>query len=96
MVVADTSKRLQIMRELKSLKKTMVDQNGSNKCVNVVSLLDVVSHPKEGTLSICLEYMNGGSLQDIVQMGGCKSESMMANIAKQMLLGLYTYIYIYI
>jgi serine/threonine protein kinase len=35
-----------------------------------------------------LEYIDGGSLQDIVDKGGCTDEEMLAAIAFQTLLGL--------
>ena len=60
-VVTDPSKRVQMMSELQSLKKTVVgDNKGSvNRCLNIIGLLDIVSNPINGTISICLEYMNG-------------------------------------
>ena len=60
-VVTDPSKRVQMMSELQSLKKTVLgDNKGSgNRCVNIIGLLDIVSNPINGTISICLEYMNG-------------------------------------
>lgn len=35
-----------------------------------------------------IEYMDGGSLQDIVDQGGCNDEPTLANIAVQALKGL--------
>ena len=58
-VVADPLKRTQMMSELKSLKKTVRGRNGENRCVNIISLMDIVSNPRDGTISICLEYMDG-------------------------------------
>ena len=85
-VASDPNKRLLLMRELESLKKSV--RKGQDSCPNIVKLLDVVSNPTDGTLSMCLEYMNGGSLQDIVDNGGCKDEVVLRRIAKQMLNGL--------
>ncbi len=85
-VASDPNKRLLLMRELESLKKSV--RKGQESCPNIVKLLDVVSNPTDGTLSMCLEYMNGGSLQDIVDNGGCKDEVVLRRIAKQMLNGL--------
>ena len=34
-------------------------------------------------------YRDGGSLQDIVQLGGCEDEGCLASIAKQALIGLW-------
>ena len=42
----------------------------------------------QGSISIAVEYMDGGSLQDIVDTGGCTAESVLANIAFRVLLGL--------
>ena len=87
-VVADYSKRAQLLRELQSLKKTLVDREGRTKCANIVSLLDIVPNPRDGTLSICLEYMDGGSLQDLVKTGLRQTEKVVQGIAQQMLIGL--------
>lgn len=63
-VVADPSKRIQMMSELQTLKKTVRDRNGQNRCENIISLLDIVSNPREGTISICLEYLSGERLRE--------------------------------
>ena len=34
-------------------------------------------------VNIVMEYMDGGSLQDVVERGGCNDESVVAQIAKQ-------------
>ena len=57
-------------------------------CPYIVKLIDVLPNPLDGTVSVCLEFMNGGSLQDIVQSGGCQDEIVLAGIAKQILRGL--------
>ena len=41
-----------------------------------------------GDVNILLEYMDGGSLQDIVDAGGCTSESVLANVAYRVMSGL--------
>ena len=46
----------------------------------IVQLLEVLSNPLDGTLSICLEYMDGGSLQDLVRAGGCRDQARLASI----------------
>jgi serine/threonine protein kinase len=43
---------------------------------------------RDGTISICLEYMNGGSLQDVVSSGGCQDELVLAGITRQILSGI--------
>lgn len=58
-IVTDPSKRVQMMSELQSLKKTVRDRNGQSRCENIIGLLDIVSNPSDGTISICLEYMSG-------------------------------------
>ena len=39
-------------------------------------------------MSLMVEYMDGGSLQEIVDQGGCADEPTLANIAVQALKGL--------
>ena len=57
--VTDPSKRVQMMSELQSLKRTVRDRNGQSRCENIIGLLDIVCNPSDGTISICLEYMSG-------------------------------------
>jgi len=57
-------------------------------CPYIVNLLDILTNPIDGTLSICLEYMDMGSLQDIVKTGGCQNELILSSISYQMLEGL--------
>ena len=113
-VINDPAKRLQLLRELGFLQKTLfssaphysdilsadgkdgsstssttapTDQHGGS-CPYIVPLLEVFSNPLDGTLSMCLEYMDGGSLQSLVDIGGCQNEIALASIAFQMLSGL--------
>ena len=37
----------------------------------------------EDAVALAVEYMDGGSLQDLVDAGGCASEAVLANIAAQ-------------
>jgi serine/threonine protein kinase len=39
-------------------------------------------------VNLVVEHMNGGSLQDVVDSGGCHNEEVLADISHQMLLGL--------
>ena len=48
----------------------------------IVQLLEVLSNPLDGTLSICLELLDGGSLQDLVRAGGCRDEARLASIGE--------------
>ena len=46
------------------------------------------SNLEDGIVAMMIEYMDGGSLQDIVDHGGCDDEVTLANIAVQALKGL--------
>ncbi|RHY32485.1 hypothetical protein DYB32_002521 [Aphanomyces invadans] len=54
-------------------------------CPEIVCLYDAFMNPNEGNVSIVVEYMDGGSLQDIVDTGGCTSEPVLANISYRVL-----------
>lgn len=54
----------------------------------MVGFHDAFISPNEGSVSIVVEYMDGGSLQDIVDTGGCASEPVLANISCRVLRGL--------
>ena len=55
---------------------------------HIVNLLGIVPNPHDGTLSICLEYLDAGSLQDVLKMGGCSDESILSGISVQLVAGL--------
>jgi serine/threonine protein kinase len=56
---------------------------------HIVNLLGIVPNPRDGTLSLCLEYMNAGSLQDVVKIGGCGGdEKVVMGISVQLVAGL--------
>ena len=57
-------------------------------CPQIVSFHDAFINPDEGNISIVLEYMDGGSLQDIVDTGGCPQESVLANVSYRVLVAL--------
>lgn len=54
----------------------------------IVDFYDAFSNMEDGLVCMMIEYMDGGSLQDIVDQGGCDDESTLANIAVQALKGL--------
>ena len=54
----------------------------------IVDFYDAFSNVEEGGVALMMEYMDGGSLQDIVNDGGCDDEGILANIAAQGLEGL--------
>ncbi len=55
---------------------------------NLVRFFDAFSNLEDGGCALCMEYMDGGSLQDIVDAGGCDDEDSLASIAYQSLKGL--------
>eukprot|EP00595_Chromulina_sp_UTEXLB2642_P001918 CAMPEP_0196764700 /NCGR_PEP_ID=MMETSP1095-20130614/6680_1 /TAXON_ID=96789 ORGANISM="Chromulina nebulosa, Strain UTEXLB2642" /NCGR_SAMPLE_ID=MMETSP1095 /ASSEMBLY_ACC=CAM_ASM_000446 /LENGTH=659 /DNA_ID=CAMNT_0042120933 /DNA_START=170 /DNA_END=2149 /DNA_ORIENTATION=- len=59
-----------------------------NTCLNVLSLYNAFIDPKSGMINLVIEYMDGGSLQDLVNRGGCQDEDILADIAIQTLYGL--------
>ncbi|GAB5036524.1 ste ste7 protein kinase [Nannochloropsis oceanica] len=60
----------------------------SQACPFIVSFYDVFADPARGTVNLLVEYMDGGSLEDLVKAGGCDDEVVLANMAKCILLGL--------
>ena len=95
-VISNKEKSSQLVRELRSLRAAVMGPDagasavGSTPatCANIVRLLEVYPNPKDGTISVCLEYMDGGSLQDVVRAGGCQNELVLAGITRQILSGL--------
>ncbi len=57
-------------------------------CPYIVSFYDAFADAKHGCLTLVVEYMNGGSLQDLVDRGGCQSEDILAHISYNVLMGL--------
>jgi serine/threonine protein kinase len=74
--------------EILSLAKVLADEARPDGSKHVVQLLGIVPNPLDGTLSICLEYMDGGSLQDIIRMGGTDNEAVLCGLAVQLVAGL--------
>jgi serine/threonine protein kinase len=74
-----------------STATTNNDNNSSSSthcCTQLVTFHDTYYNAAAGTLNLIVEYMNGGSLQDIVDTGGCDTEQVLASISYQVLLGL--------
>ncbi|CAK4716622.1 unnamed protein product [Aphanomyces euteiches] len=64
--VYDQKKRHQMLRELKSLYANFVSLNDTGKsaaCQDLVMFYDAYTNPEIGSVSIVLEYMDGGSLE---------------------------------
>ena len=59
-LIGNEGKRNQLYRELELLKSSSNQDNSF--CPYLIQLLDVYSNPYDGTLSMCLEYMNRGKL----------------------------------
>uniref|UniRef100_K3W5N2 mitogen-activated protein kinase kinase n=1 Tax=Globisporangium ultimum (strain ATCC 200006 / CBS 805.95 / DAOM BR144) TaxID=431595 RepID=K3W5N2_GLOUD len=89
--VYDQKKRHQMVRELKSLYVNFVPINDScNKaaCDELVVFYDAYTNPEIGSVSIVLEFMNGGSLEDTLQSERKVGEKELANMAYCVLKGL--------
>lgn len=54
----------------------------------IVDFYDAFSNLEDGIVAFIIEYMDGGSLQDIADSGGCNYEPTLATIAIQSLKGL--------
>lgn len=58
------------------------------KCKNILSFYNAFVDPNSGMINLVIEYMDGGSLQDLVSRGGCQNEYILQDIARQTLNGL--------
>lgn len=95
--VFENDKRHQLTAELTALYNNLATLPGAEAseaprqsvaCPELVCLYDAFMNPNEGNVSIVVEYMDGGSLQDIVDTGGCTCEVVLANISFRVLKGL--------
>ncbi|KAH9149059.1 hypothetical protein AeRB84_005484 [Aphanomyces euteiches] len=89
--VYDQKKRHQMLRELKSLYANFVSLNDTGKsaaCQDLVMFYNAYTNPEIGSVSIVLEYMDGGSLEDLLHPGTPCSEETIAAIATSVLQGL--------
>ncbi|CAM9652013.1 unnamed protein product, partial [Scytosiphon promiscuus] len=69
--------------------KTALGPTGAHGGVeNILELIDVFVTKSNSTVSLVMEYMDGGSLQDMVDVGGCQDEDRLGQIALQTLRGL--------
>jgi serine/threonine protein kinase len=55
---------------------------------HILEFYDAFSDVEGGGIALMMEYMDGGSLQDIADSGGCQDEELLASIAYQALRGL--------
>ena len=95
--VYDENKREQMVKEVKALYQNLapIDDNGTAQpgkeiapCPHIVAFFDAFIDREKGYLSMVEEYMNGGSLQDIIDTGGCSAEPVLAQISCRVLKGL--------
>ncbi|CAM9733766.1 unnamed protein product, partial [Choristocarpus tenellus] len=56
---------------------------------SVVDFIDAFATIEDSTISLVVEFMDGGSLQDLVDSGGCQDEETLAQMAIQGLKGLF-------
>lgn len=79
---------MKLLDERLTNKSQIFSNDSYDRCANVLSLYNVFSDPKSGMINLVVEYMDGGSLEDLVHQGGCKDERILSDIARQTLLGL--------
>lgn len=72
----------------KQRSKDEKDSSSKHKCDNILSLYNAFVDPKSGMINLVIEYMDGGSLEDLVKQGGCRDEQVLADIAYQTAKGL--------
>jgi len=70
------------------IEKSDVRALKPKRCENLLSFLGAYTDSKSGMINLVIEYMDGGSLEDLVQVGGCQDELILADIARQTLTGL--------
>ena len=58
----------------------------SAPCEYVVAFHDSFINKSEGTVCMVVEYMDGGSLQDLLDAGGIQQEPVIASLSRQLLL----------
>lgn len=89
--VFDQKKRHQMVRELKSLYVNFVAINDTTSraaCDELVVFYDAYTNPEIGSVSIVLEFMDLGSLEDALQSGRRATERELARTAHCVLKGL--------
>ena len=99
--MASASKRATLKKELKVLYTQLQGlagdkpneeyvemlENKAYRSNHVVSFFDAYS-TEDGFANVVMEFMNGGSLQDLIDKGGSKNEAVIRNVALGMLRGL--------
>uniref|UniRef100_A0A7S2S527 mitogen-activated protein kinase kinase n=1 Tax=Rhizochromulina marina TaxID=1034831 RepID=A0A7S2S527_9STRA len=63
-------------------------RGATSLCPSIVTFYDAYIRSDTGQIALVVEYMNGGSLQDVVDRGGCRNEEFLASVASGALRGL--------
>ncbi|GAB5369047.1 hypothetical protein AAMO2058_001371900 [Amorphochlora amoebiformis] len=90
-----------LMRELHELHENLVpiDKNGApqwifnhyksigtvHPCKHILSYYGSFADPEAGTINLCLEYMDSGSLERVVKAGGVRDERVLQHISHSVL-----------
>lgn len=96
--VFDREKRHQMVKELGGLF-SLLRKNSARISANlgrgfkkpdkyIVDFYDAFTNLEDGVVAFIIEYMDGGSLQDIADNGGCNYEPTLASISIQALKGM--------
>ena len=84
--------RHQMARELKVLQENLVPLNStkaeSSPCENILGFYDAFTSSEDGSVVMAVEYMNGGSLEDVIKRETRLSEEELGSVAFQALRGL--------
>jgi hypothetical protein len=80
--LGEKMKRTQLVQELNALQKNAQAERYLLTCI------DAFTFSKTSAVGIVVPYMDGGSLQDIIDNGGVQDETMLSIIARQCLLGI--------
>jgi len=92
--VLDQARRRQIVHELGALYQGLRQRSDANcsLCLegnnNILSLYNAFSHVQSATISLVVEYMDGGSLQSHLENGGISDERTLSSLAFQAAKGL--------
>eukprot|EP00597_Dinobryon_sp_UTEXLB2267_P009186 CAMPEP_0170084652 /NCGR_PEP_ID=MMETSP0019_2-20121128/19783_1 /TAXON_ID=98059 /ORGANISM="Dinobryon sp., Strain UTEXLB2267" /LENGTH=808 /DNA_ID=CAMNT_0010300823 /DNA_START=372 /DNA_END=2798 /DNA_ORIENTATION=- len=86
--VNERAKRSQLVKEVCALFQHIKKAQAKGPERFIVDFYDAFSNPEDGIVLLMLEYIDGGSLQDIVDGGGCHDEAAIASICFQAFSGL--------
>ncbi|GMH91607.1 hypothetical protein TrVE_jg5546 [Triparma verrucosa] len=87
--IYDRAKRRQMVHELGALHAGLRGKEAENEgSRNILTMIDAFGNVEDATVGIIMEYMDGGSLEDVVNAGGCDNEIVLGSMAKQLLCGL--------